>query len=86
MGVWTVSRGTAEPLQTSVCSLQIQVDRAPADGSYRTVWRMHLSWTVIAYPNSFLTDACWLIPLSRLLPSGVQDCHCSLVAITLYSV
>ena len=56
MGVWRVSRVIAGPLHTNICSLQVQVDRAPADGSYRTVWRMHLSWTVIAGPNSFLTD------------------------------
>ena len=86
MGVWRVLRGTAGSLQNNTCSLQIQVDRAPANGSYRTVWRMHLSWTVIAYPKSFLTDACWLIPLSRLLPSGVQLCHCSLVASTLFLI
>ena len=88
MGVWRVLRVTAGSLQTSICSLRIQVDRAPANGSYRTVWRMHLSWTVIAYPNSFLmsTDACWLIPLSRLLPSGVQLCHCTLVAVALFSI
>ena len=56
MGVSRVSTVTAGPLHINGCSPQVQVDRAPADGSYRTVWRMHLSWTVIAGPNSFLTD------------------------------
>ena len=55
MRVWRVSTVFAGPLHTDSCSLQVQVDHAPADGSYRTVWRMHLSWTVIAGPNSLLT-------------------------------
>ena len=75
MRVWRVSTVFAGPLHTDSCSLQVQVDHAPADGSYRTVWRMHLSWTVIAGPNSLLTDG------SPFPPAPFRHSRLSLLAL-----